>query len=212
VISPLLANIFMHTVLDDWFVKVVKPLMKGRCFIIRWADDFIIGFEVKSDADRVMEVLSKRFGKYGLSLNMEKTKLIPFMKPTKKYTPGTFDFLGFTFYWGKSLMGKWVLKKQTSAKRRKRFMMALWEWLRNVRHEAIREQYEKLCAKLRGWYQYYGVRGNYEALESVYEFAQKAWRYWLNRRSEKGGTIWKKFKEVLESTFSLPRPRIIHDI
>lgn len=212
VISPLLANIFLHTVLDEWFVVEVKPLMKGRCFLIRWADDFIIGFEVKSDAERVMKVLPKRFGKYGLSLNMEKTKLIPFMKPTKKYTPETFDFLGFTFYWGKSLMGKWVIKKQTAEKRRKRFMKALWEWFKSIRHEPIRVQYEKLCAKLRGWYQYYGVRGNYKALESVYEFAKRAWRYWLNRRSQKGGTIWEKFKELLESTFPLPKPRIIHNI
>lgn len=212
VISPLLANIFLHTVLDDWFVKTVKPRMKGRCFIIRRADDFIIGFQVKSDADRVMEVLPKRFGKYSLSLNMEKTKIIPFMKPGKKYTSAAFDFPGFTFYWGKSLMGKWVIKKQTACKRRKRFMKALWEWLRRIRHEPIKEQYEGLCAKLRGWYQYYGVIGNYKALESVYEFARRAWQYWLNRRSEKGGTNWEKFKQLLLMTFVLPKPRIIHSI
>lgn len=214
VISPLLANIFLHTVLDDWFVKDVKPRMKGRCFIIRWADDFIIGFEVKSDADRVMDVLPKRFGKYGLSLNMEKTKLIPFMKPTRtgNYTPSTFDFLGFTFYWEKSLMGKWVIKKQTAKKRLKRFMRALWEWLRDMRHKPVKEQYVKLCAKLKGWYQYYGVRGNYRSLEAVYEFAQRAWRYWLNRRSEKGRINWEKFKKFIQNISPLPKPRIIHNI
>ena len=212
VISPLLANIFLHTVLDDWFVKVVKPRMKGRCFIIRWADDFIIGFELKSDADRVMEVLPKRFGKYGLSLNMEKTKLIPFMKPTEKYIPGTFEFLGFTFYWEKSRKGNWVIKKRTAKKRLKRFKSKLWEWLKDVRHKPVKEQYAKLCAKLKGWYQYYSVRGNYRSLESVYEFAQTAWRYWLNRRSEKGVISWEKFKKFLVNISPLPKPRIIHNI
>ena len=212
VISPLLANIYLHTVLDDWFMKEVRPRMKGRCFIIRWADDFIIGFEIKSDADRLMEVLPKRFGKYGLSLNMEKTKLIPFMKPSEKYNPGTFDFLGFTFYREKSRKGNWVIKKRTAKKRLKRFMSGLWEWLSEVRHEPVKEQYEKLCAKLRGWYQYYGVRGNYRSLEAVYEFARKAWRYWLNRRSQKGLTSWEKFKEFVRNISPLPRPKIIHSI
>ena len=212
VISPLLANIFLHTVPDDWFVKEVKPRMKGRCFMIRWADDFIIGFEVKSDADRVMDVLPKRFGKNGISLNMEKTKLIPFMKPRAKYIPETFDFLGFTVYWEKSWKGKWVIKKRTAKKRLKRFKNELWEWFKKVRHNPVREQYEKLCVKLKGWYQYYGLRGNYKSLESVYEYAQRAWRYWLNRRSQKGLISWEKFKEMLENILPLPKPRIVHNI
>jgi group II intron reverse transcriptase/maturase len=213
VISPLLANTFLHTVLDNWFVKVVKPRMKGRCFIIRYADDFILGFEVKTDAERVMDVLPKRFDKYGLSLNMEKTKLIPFMKPTKTgtYTPATFDFLGFTFHWEKSRKGFWVIKKQTAKKRLKRFLCSLWEWLKSERHEPVRDQYEKLCEKLKGWYGYYGVRGNYRILEAVFRFAERSWRYWLKRRSDKDKTVWDKFREMLE-TLPLPKPRIIHNI
>ncbi len=188
VISPLLANIFLHTVLDDWFAKEVKPLMKGRCFIVRYADDFIIGFEAKSDAERVMEVLPKRLAHFGLSLNMNKSKLVPFGKPDRrgKYKPGTFDFLGFTFYRAKSLRGYWVIKKKTAKKRLRRFMKALWDWCMKNRHEPLKEQYKVLCEKLLGYYQYFGVRCCCKALEKVFHHAVRAWRFQLSRRSHKG--------------------------
>jgi len=213
VISPLLANIFMHKVLDDWFVNEVLPRMKGRCHIIRWADDFIIGFEAKSDALKVMEVLAKRFERFGLSLNMQKTKLIPFCKPDRagKYKPGTFDFLGFTFYWAKSFRGYWVIKKKTAKKRLKRFVKALWDWIMRNRHRPLKEQYKALCEKLRGHYQYFGVRTNYKALKIVREQAIRAWRFWLSRRSHKGGISWGKFEKI-RSDFPLPLPRIVHNI
>ncbi len=213
VISPLLANIYLHTVLDDWFVKEVKPRMKGRCFIIRWADDFIIGFEAKSDAERVMEILPKRFERFGLFLNMKKTKLMPFGKPDKagKHKPGTFDFLGFTFYWAKSLRGNWVIKKKTAKKSLKRFMKALWNWCRKNRHKPLKEQYDELCQKLRSYYGYFGVRGNYKMLDKVRDYAVKAWRFWLSRRCHKGGINWEKFVKI-KSDFPLPLPRIIHNI
>ena len=115
VVSPVLSNIFLHYVLDDWYVKEVQPRMKGKCFLIRYADDFIMGFQLESDAKRIMEVLPKRFNRYELELHPEKTKLIPFGKPLGG-AKGTFDFLGFTFYWGKSLKGNWVIKKQTARK------------------------------------------------------------------------------------------------
>ena len=215
VISPLLSNIFLHHVLDDWFVREVKPRMKGRCFIIRWADDFIIGFELESDARRVMEVLPKRFARFGLALHSEKTTMIPFRKPslnnkagTKK---GTFDFLGFTFFWARSRRGYWVIKKKTLKKRLRRFLRMLWHWCRDNRHEPLKEQCKILCAKLRGYYQYYGVRGNYKVLEVVFEYAEKAWRYWLSRRSHKGGISWEKF-EKLRGSYPFPKPRIVHNI
>lgn len=212
VISPLLANIFLHHVLDDWFVKEVIPRIKGRCFIIRWADDFIIGFELESEARKVMEVLSKRFDKFGLSLNMEKTKLIPFGKPKNGGSKSeTFDFLGFTFYWGKSIRGYWVIKKKTARKRLLRFAKALWQWCRKMRHKSLKDQHKALCDKLRGYYQYFGVRSNYKALEIVYELAVKAWRYWLSRRSHKGGICWDKVKDFLMD-YPLPKPKIIHNI
>ena len=210
VISPVLSNIFLHYVLDDWFVKKVLPRMKGKCFIIRWADDFIIGCELESDAVRIMDVLPKRFNRYGLALHPEKTRLIPFRKPTSKVErkgKGTFDFLGFTFYWGKSRRGYWVIKKKTARKRLHRFMKMLWQWCKANRHDPMKEQYMVLCSKLRGFYQYYGVRGNYKALEVVFEHAERAWRRWLSRRSHAGNVLF----EDLRRTHPLPLPRIVHN-
>jgi group II intron reverse transcriptase/maturase len=213
-ISPVLSNIFLHHVLDDWFVKEVRPRMRGKCFIIRWADDFIIGCELESDAKRIMEVLPKRFNRFGLALHPEKTTVIPFKKPNSKEEgkrQGTFDFLGFTFYWSKSRRGYWVIKKKTAKKRLARFMKGLWHWCRENRHEPIMEQYKELCAKLRGYYQYYGLRSNYTALEVVYKHAEAAWRFWLSRRSHKGGISWEKF-EAIRSSHPFPKPRIVHNI
>jgi RNA-directed DNA polymerase len=209
VVSPVLSNIFLHYVLDDWYVKEVQPRMKGKCFLIRYADDFIMGFQLESDAKQIMEVLPKRFNRFKLELHPEKTKLIPFGRPSGK-PKGTFDFLGFTFYWGKSLKGNWVIKKQTARKRRNRFMRMLWRWCRANRHDPLKEQHETLCSKLRGYYQYFGVRSNYKALEVVYEYAIKAWRRWLGERHRDGYISCEKFEKIL-STFPLPRPRIVHD-
>jgi group II intron reverse transcriptase/maturase len=212
VISPVISNIFLHYVLDEWFAKEVKPRMKGRCFIIRWADDFILGFELESDAQRIKKVLPKRFDRFGLTLQPDKTSLVPFGRPQSSLKngkgPGTLEFLGFTFYWSKGRQGYWVMKKKTARKRLNRFMRMLWTWCKENRHESIKEQYETLCSKLRGFYQYYGVRSNYKALEVVFEYAEKAWRRWLSRRSHKGKVL---FEELRES-FPLPKPRIVHNI
>jgi hypothetical protein len=212
VISPVLSNIFLHYVLDDWYVKQVQPRMKGKCFLIRFADDFIMGFQLESDAKRMMEVLPKRFSRFKLDLHPEKTQLIPFGKPPRSGKPkGTFDFLGFTFYWGKSLKGYWVIKKQTARKRRNRFMRMLWNWCKEHRHDPLEEQHESLCSKLRGFYQYFGVRGNYKVLEVVYEYAEEAWRRWLGRRHRGGYISHKEFKKIIMS-FPLPCPRIVHNV
>ncbi len=186
--------------------------MKGRCFIIRFADDFIIGCELESDARRIMEVLPKRFGRYNLALHSEKTVLIPFARPKSHdkggQGKGTFDFLGFTFYWSKSRRGYWVIKKKTARKRLSRFMRMLWHWCKENRHEPMPVQYDTLCSKLRGFYQYFGVRSNYKALETVFEYAEKAWRIWLSRRSQNGEVLF----EHLRSNHPLPKPRIVHNI
>ena len=214
VISPTLSNIFLHYVLDDWFVKEVQPHLKRRCFLVRFADDFIVGCELESDAKKVLELLAERFESFALSLHPEKTKLIPFGKPASSVQTdkrnGTFDFLGFTFYWSKALKGYWVIKKKTVGKRLNRFLKRLWNWCDENRHEPLKQQSVDLSLKLKGYYQYYGVRSNFKALEVVYEYAEKAWKYWLSRRSHKGGISWEKFEKI-RATFPLPKPRIVHN-
>jgi hypothetical protein len=200
-------------VLDEWFVEQALPRMKGRCFIIRYADDFIIGCELGSDAKRIMNVLPKRFNEYGLALHPEKTAVIDFRRPPSKVKgkgKGTFDFLGFTFYWSRSLRGYWVIKKKTAGRRLSRFLKRQWQWCRENRHEPIKDQHQRLCSKLRGYYLYFGVRSNYKALEVVFEFIEKAWRFWLSRRSHKGGISWAKFEKI-RTSFVLPKPRIVHN-
>lgn len=216
VASPMLANIFLHYVLDEWFVKVVQPRIKGRSFLLRWADDFIIGFELEGDAKRVMAALPKRFSSFKLTIHPEKTKLVRFVQPSSKEKTaegnGTFDFLGFTHYWAKTLRGYWVIKRKTMGKRLRRFMKEIWEWCRENRHHSIREQHGTLCSKLRGYYQYYGIRGNYKMLEVVFEHTERAWQHWLSRRSSKGSVTYGKFAVFFRKVFPLPTPRIIHNI
>ncbi len=215
VISPVLSNIFLHHVLDDWFVKEVQPRLSRRSFLVRFADDFIIGCELESDARKVLVLLKERFRSFALSLHPEKTKLIPFGRPSSSVKVdkrnGTFGFLGFTFYWAKVRKGYWVVKKKTIGKRLNRFVKGIWEWCRENRHDRLKDQFFDLCIKLRGYYQYYGVRGNFKALEVVYESAEKAWRFWLSRRSHKGGISWSKFERI-RASFPLPKPRIFHNI
>jgi len=216
VASPLLANVFLHHVLDEWFVQVVQPRMKGQCFLSRFADDFIIGCESKADAQRVMAVLPKRFGRFHLTIHPEKTALIAFNKPLRREHSargkGTFDFLGFTHYWAKTSRGYWVIKRKTVGKRLRRFMKGIWTWCRTNRHEPLTEQYRTLCAKLRGYYQYHGIRGNIKALAAVFEHTRRAWRYWLSRRSHKGHLTWHTYEASVRHKLPLPKPRIMHNI
>lgn len=215
VISPMLANIFLHTVLDEWFDQVVRPRMRGRCFMVRFADDFVIGFEREDDAKRVMAVVPKRFAKYGLRIHPDKTKLIPFQKPSsrqdKPEESETFTFLGLTHFWAKSRRGYWVIKRKTASKRLKRTTKALWVWCRNNRHVPIQEQYRILCSKLRGHYQYYGIRGNIRSMQKLLHRVQRMWKYWLSRRSHKGYMNWDKFVKF-QKYLPLPTPKIVHAI
>ena len=220
VISPLLANVYLHVVLDRWFTEVVTAHCRGKVMLIRYADDFIIGCQNEEDARRIMEVLPKRFAKYGLEVNTEKTKLVRFMPPRRGYgrtespsqsgklgTFDTFSFLGFVYYWGKTFRGGYTIKRKTEGKRLRRSMQALWSWCREHRHRPLDEQYRILSAKLRGHYQYYGVRCNSKCLDLVYYTAVRAWRYWLNRRGGRQLT-WQAFGRLM-AKFPLPRPRIV---
>ena len=213
VISPVLSNIFLHHVLDRWYVRNVKPRLRGRSFLIRYADDFIMGCEKEDDARRVLAALPKRFSLFKLTIHPEKTVLIRFQKPsfTKGKGNGTFDFLGFTHFWARSRQGYWVIKRKTAKKRLRSAMKSLWQWCRNHRHDSLLDQYKMLCLKLRGHYQYYGIRNNYQMLQVVKDRAEKAWRYWMSRRSSKSSIRWDKF-ERLRQSFPLPKPRIYHAI
>ena len=215
VASPMLANIFLHYVLDEWFVQDVQPRLKGKSFLIRFADDFIIGCEHEADARRVLEVLPKRFSRFKLTIHPEKTKLVRFAQPSPKEKAekdnGTFDFLGFTHYWAKSLHGYWVIKRKTIGKRLRRFMKAIYEWCRENMHEPVKEQHKTLCSKLRGYYQYYGIRGNFKMLEVVFEHTEQAWRRWLGRRCSKGYVSGGEFAAFYRKVYPLPKPRIIHN-
>ena len=213
VISPLLANIYLHYVLDEWFKETIRPLLKGSCFISRYADDFIIGFELESDARRVMAVLPKRFNRFGLTIHPEKTKLVNFRNPSssKEATKGagTFDYLGFTHYWAKSRKGKWIIKRKTSGKKLRLKITAVWDWCKHNRHINVKEQQQLLNSKLTGHYQYYGIRGNYKSLEVYYESVEKAWKRWLGRRSQTGYINYEDFRKYLMH-YPLVKPRIMH--
>ena len=216
VISPMLSNVFLHYVLDEWFEQEIKPRMKGRCFLMRFADDFVIGFELESDARRVMEVLPKRFTRFGLTIHPTKTKLIEFGRPNREQASGkgkgTFDFLGFTHYWARSRQGYWVIKRKTKCKRMRAVMKAIWQWCKWNRHMLIKEQWKKLCQKLRGHYQYFGIRGNYELMEVYYWYTEKAWKYWLGHRHRNGNISWETFNRHHRVIFPLPKPRIVHNV
>jgi group II intron reverse transcriptase/maturase len=207
VVSPLLSNVFLHYVLDLWFEQEVKPRLSGRAFLIRYADDFVIGFCDERDAQRVMEVLPKRFDKYGLTLHPTKTKLVPFRPRSLKTKerngrddgrPGTFDLLGFTHYWARSLKGYWVIKLKTAASRFNRAVRSIDLWCRDNRHISIDEQQQKLNEKLRGHYAYYGVTGNSGALSRFLWEVQRCWRKWLCRRSRTLSLNWARFRRVLQ--------------
>jgi RNA-directed DNA polymerase len=188
---------------------------KARSFLTRFADDWIIGCELEADAHRLMAVLPKRFARFGLSLHPEKTALIRFRKPRTRQGSGdgngTFDFLGMTHYWTLSRRGYWVIKRKTARKRLRRTKKALWRWCQAHRHLSLKDQYRMLCQKLRGHFQYYGIRGNYRQLAIIRQHALAAWRYWLSRRSHKSAISWEKFQK-LQAVFVLPRPKIVHQI
>jgi RNA-directed DNA polymerase len=210
VISPLLANIYLHEVLDVWFEQDVRPRMRGRVRLIRYADDFVICFEREDDARRIAEVLPKRFAKYGLTLHPDKTRLLRFTRPGSDGGQGsTFDFLGFTHFWAKARSGRWVIKRKTMAKRLARKLNEIWKWCKQNLHKPIEWQRERLASRLTGYYNYFGIPCNYQALDQIYRGVQAAWRYWLNRRSQRATMHWARFNE-LAKLFPLPSPRIGH--
>jgi RNA-directed DNA polymerase len=211
-VSPILANVFLHVVLDEWFQNEVRPRMGGNCFLARYADDFVMGFSLKGDAERVFKVLPQRFERYGLSIHPEKSRMVQFSRPYWKRGkgPGSFAFLGFTHYWAKTLKGGWTIKRKTQGKRLSRFLSGIGDWCKEHRHQPLAEQHKVLCAKLCGHYEYYGVRGNFKMLEVAYEHTRVVWKQWLRRRSSMNRMSWDRFMERVQATLALPLPRIVH--
>lgn len=220
VISPLLANIYLHEVLDTWFERVVKPRLSDRAHLVRYADDAVLVFASKSDALRVLAALPKRFGRYGLTLHPDKTRLVEFCRPDRRPRaserdagtaagPGTFVFLGFTHFWGVSRSGKWIVMRKTAKDRFRRALGRVAAWCREHRHDPLEVQWRALVRKVRGHFGYYGIGGNVRALENFRHKVTEVWRKWLHRRSQRARVTWDKMHALLR-TYPLPPARIVH--
>ena len=214
VISPLLSNIYLHHVLDQWFEDEVKPRLQGKACLVRYADDFVMTFESCRDAERVLEVLGKRLGRYGLTLHPDKTRSIDFRPQRRGGTPPgcsepRFDFLGFTHTWGKSRKGKDVVRQTTAKNRLARALTAINEWCRDNRHRPLSWQHDRLSAKLIGHMAYYGRTGNIWQVGRYRQQVVKLWRKWLERRTRAKRLTWARFNAFLARQ-PLPRARIVH--
>lgn len=211
IISPMFGNVYLHYVLDLWFEREIKPRLKGHARLIRYADDFVMGFEREDDARRVLAVLHKRMAKYGLTLHPEKTRLIPFARPRRTNGmkgPGTFDFLGFTMYWRKTRRGNWRPGMKTRKARIQKAITRLGDWCRRHRHRPLKEQHAALARRLKGHFQYFGVNGNSRCLGKIRYYAERTWFKWLRRRSQRGRRLtWERFRAYLKA-HPLPQPRI----
>jgi RNA-directed DNA polymerase len=210
VISPMLSNIYLHEVLDTWFVNVVRPRMAGKASMVRYADDALLMFEREDDLNRVMKVLPKRFAKYGLKMNESKTQVRKFTPPENgKGKPDTFQFLGFLHYWGKSRKRNWVVKRKTDKSRLSRMLKSVSEWCREHRHDPLAEQQHMLNLKLKGHYNYYGITPNSRSIGFYWENVKRIWMKWLNRRSRNPHLNWDKFNLLLQR-YPLATPKIYH--
>jgi len=218
VISPILSNVYLHEVLDQWFAKQIKPRLKGQGYLTRFADDFVMTFEREEDARRMLDVLPKRLGRYGLRLHPEKTRLIRFYPPSSPQSSQddegqrqrSFDLLGLTLYWGRSRVGAWVVKRKTMKIRYQRALHRITLWCQQHRHMPVKEQRKALNKQLEGHYSYYGVTGNYRALHRLYQRVERIWHRWLGRRSSRR-MPWERMKLILQA-FPLAKPRIVHSV
>ena len=209
IVSPILANLYLHHALDVWFEETVKAHCRGAAYLCRYADDFVCAFEDKTDAERFDRVLGKRLGRFGLELAEDKTHLLRF-SPVARRQSVAFEFLGFEFRWGVSRWRKPIIKRRTAAKKYRASLAKLKEWCQQHAHLPKRVLFAKLNVKLRGYYQYYGIRGNYERLSDFCHHAQRILFKTLNRRSQRRSYNWQGFRELLK-LFPLLRPRICHE-
>jgi len=211
VLSPLLGNVYLHYVLDLWFEQEVKLRLRGRATLVRYCDDFVIGFEFEDDAQRVMAELGERLERFGLALHPDKTRLIPFRRPPAGQKggkgPATFDFLGFTLYWARSSKGRWGMFCKTRSASLRRAIQSVYQWCRRHRHHSVKDQHAALTRRIQGHFNYFGVSGNFRSLLLIIEQAKRSWYKWLCRRSQRKRLTWERFEDLLLD-FPLPRPRI----
>lgn len=221
VISPLLANVYLHEVLDRWFVRQIMPRLSGQAFLIRYADDAVLVFSRERDARRVLEVLPKRFARFALRLHSEKTRLVRFLRPAwdaarrpppAQGGPETFDLLGFTHFWERSRRtGSWVVKQRTARDRLRRALRQVGAWCQRYRDTPVRWQHAQLVRKLRGHYGYYGITCNRGQLRAFRQQTLRHWRTWLNRRSQHRSMSWERFNRLLRR-YPLPRVVLVHSV
>lgn len=206
IVSPILANVYLHYVLDVWFDEIVRTHCKGKVYLCRYADDFVCAFESESDAQRFYEALPKRLAKFGLETAEDKTRIIRFDGKSKF----RFDFLGFEFSWGKSRRGKTVLKRRTSRRKYQAALANFKDWCRKHCHLPKALLFGKLNQKLRGYWNHYGIKGNYKSLSDFFYHIQGILLKWLNRRSQRRSYTWTGFRALLKD-FPLLKPRICHN-
>src|SRR5215471_1501936 len=213
-ISVMLSNVHLHYTLDLWFERVVKPRLRGEAYLVRYIDDFVLCFQYRADALRVQDAMRKRLGKFGLTLEPRKTKLVEFGRFAQRYAskrgrnrPETIYFLGFTLYCTRNRKGNFQVGMRTEKSRLRRALMRLQDQMRRMRHESIQEQVEYLNQMLRGHYAYYGIAGNMRALRKVHRAVESYWRKMLSSRSWKGEIWWKQFQQI-KARFPLLRPKL----
>ncbi len=215
VISPLLANLYLHYVLDLWAERRMRKTLRGELVLVRYADDVVVGFQYRDDAEAFQRALAARLAQFGLALNAAKTRLLAFGRFAAHHAaqrgqkPETFDLLGFTHICGRTRRGAFVVRRKTRRQRLRRFVTATGRWCKAARHVPVPGQWRHLCGKLRGHYQYYGLAGNRNSLQAVYERVVRAWRHWLDRRSQRARMNWRTFTALLRR-YPLPRPVIVH--
>lgn len=211
VLSPMMGNIYLHHVLDVWLDREVRPLLRGKVCLVRYADDLVIGIERREEAETVMAMLRQRMAEYGLRLHPEKTRLIPFRRPPERQPkgkgPGTFDFLGFTLYWRRTRKGHWGQNFKTRKARLQKAKSAINDFCRRQRHISVKEQHASLCRRVSGHFNYFGVNGNMASLLRLFQAVRRIWFKWLRRRSQRTRLNWQRFNDLLRA-FPLPRPYI----
>lgn len=207
IVSPVLANIYLHYALDRWFQEEMQPTQRGRCLMIRYADDFVVCFEYRHEAEAFDSALRTRLAKFGLEVAPDKTKTIRFGRNGGPYNE-RFDFLGFEFYWEPDRKGQPRVKRRTATKKWLAGQQRIREWIQEHRHDRLKRMMKTLRAKLQGMWNYYGLIGNYRRMKLTYEETRRTLYKWLNRRSQRPSMTWRAIDRLMER-FQIPPPRIV---